>query len=109
MVLVEYPVKVIKGASYGSTAGKQIEDQNDNRQHKENVDPAAKGIATDEADRPQYDEQNGDGPKHEILLENVRQPIAASVEPGNAASGRLIVSCRIEGAGLSCEFFLEDL
>jgi hypothetical protein len=47
-----------------ASPGEQVEDQDNNGENKHEVDPTAKGVAADEAENPENDKNNGDGPKH---------------------------------------------
>jgi hypothetical protein len=43
----------------------KIEDQDNYRENKQNVDPTAKRIAADKPYNPEKEENNGDRPKHD--------------------------------------------
>jgi hypothetical protein len=46
----------------------KVEDQDDHGQNQEDVNPAREGIATDEAQDPENHKDDGDGPKHRVVL-----------------------------------------
>jgi hypothetical protein len=46
------------------SAGHEIEDEDDDGEDKENMYPATKGVAADESNDPENEENNGDCPKH---------------------------------------------
>lgn len=49
---------------YGTTAGEQVEDENDDGEDDEDMNPSAEGVAADQAQQPEDEENDGDGPKH---------------------------------------------
>jgi hypothetical protein len=48
----------------GSSAGHEVEDQNDNGENQKDMNPAPEGIAADQTYDPEDEEDNGDSPKH---------------------------------------------
>jgi hypothetical protein len=53
---------------YASTAGEQVEDENDDGENQQKMDPAAHGVTADEAQNPENYENDGDSPKHGVGL-----------------------------------------
>jgi hypothetical protein len=51
-----------------SSAGEKIEDEHNDCEDEKDVDPAAEGVAADESNDPEDEENNGDCPKHFRLL-----------------------------------------
>jgi hypothetical protein len=47
-----------------SSAREKVEDEDDDGQHKKNVNPAAKGITAYQPHNPEDEKNNGDSPKH---------------------------------------------
>jgi hypothetical protein len=47
-----------------SAAGKEVEDENDDREDEKEMNPAAHGVAADQSEDPKYKEDDGDRPKH---------------------------------------------
>jgi hypothetical protein len=53
------------------SSGEQIEDEHDDGEDQENVYPAPEGIAADHAKQPQYEQYDGDRPKHSFFSSNL--------------------------------------
>jgi hypothetical protein len=49
-------------------SGEQIEDEDDDGEHEKDVNPAAQGVTADQPEKPQYDQNDGDCPKHVLLF-----------------------------------------
>jgi hypothetical protein len=54
-----------------ASARQQVEDQNDNGENQQKMNPAAQRITADQAEEPEYDQDNGDRPKHNKALRNI--------------------------------------
>jgi hypothetical protein len=52
----------------GSTALDQIDDQNHDSDHQEDMDESAKGIGGNQSQKPQNQQNYKDSPKHTIVL-----------------------------------------
>jgi hypothetical protein len=52
----------------GSSAGHEVEDENDNGKDQKDVYPAAERIAADQSYDPENEEDNRDSPKHWVDL-----------------------------------------
>ena len=51
-----------------SSAGHEVEDEDDDGENQEDVDPAAEGVTADQTHDPENEENDSDGPKHDGLL-----------------------------------------
>jgi hypothetical protein len=60
-----------------SSAGHQVEDDADNGKHKEDVNPGADGVYTDNSEQPQNKQDNRDRPKHSFSPETCPAMISA--------------------------------
>ena len=47
-----------------ASAREQVEDEHDDGEDEEEMNPAAEGVAADDAKQPQYEQNDGDRPKH---------------------------------------------
>jgi hypothetical protein len=50
-----------------SSAGEEVEDEDNDCQHQQNVNPPAEGVAADEADNPEDEKDNCDRPEHVVV------------------------------------------
>jgi hypothetical protein len=47
-----------------ASAGEQVEDEDDHSQDEKDMDPTSEGVAADQTDQPEEEENDGDSPKH---------------------------------------------
>ena len=51
----------------------EVEDENDDGEDDEEMNPSAEGVAADQAQQPEDEENDGDGPKHCFFLGSARR------------------------------------
>jgi hypothetical protein len=51
-------------ALYASAAAKQVENQNNKRQHQQQMNPPSNDVKSYKTNGPEDDKDDGDGPKH---------------------------------------------
>jgi hypothetical protein len=51
-------------ASNNTATREQVEDENDDGEDDEDMNPSTEGVAADQAQQPEDEENDGDGPKH---------------------------------------------
>ncbi len=49
---------------HGTATGEQVQDDHDNDNQEEEMYPCAEDVEADEANQPEDEENDGDGPKH---------------------------------------------
>jgi hypothetical protein len=49
---------------YCAAAGEQVEDDEDDGDQEKEMNPCAEHMKSDKANQPEYEQNNGDGPKH---------------------------------------------
>jgi hypothetical protein len=55
-----------------SSTGHQVEDEHDDGKDQKDVNPSTEGVTADESYDPEDEKNNGDCPKHFVLLEDFR-------------------------------------
>jgi hypothetical protein len=55
-----------------SSSGHQVEDEHDDGKDQKDVNPSAEGVTADESYDPEDEKNNGDCPKHFVLLDDCR-------------------------------------
>ena len=48
----------------GTATGEQVEDEYDDGEDDKDMNPSAEGIAADQTQQPEDEQNDGDGPKH---------------------------------------------
>jgi hypothetical protein len=74
----------------GSTALDQIDDQNDDSDHQENMNESAHGVGAHQSQKPQNEQNYKDSPKHTIVL-------SVEFNLASCGAGQLRLSHRLFG------------
>lgn len=57
-----------EGYLYRASSGEQVEDEHDNSENQEEMNPTSKCVAADQTNKPQYEQNDRDRPKHGFNL-----------------------------------------